>query len=137
VDRLSRDLQDKRVDFWAFAVDMRTGAEIKDAIDEALEQKGKLLLVLSANSLTSNWVEYEVSNAFAKEHKLGREFLFPVRLDDAIFDTRKPWAQKPWVVKLRSRRNITDFRSWKAHESYQKSFALLLRDLNVHQGKKL
>ena len=59
----------------------------------------------------------------------GQLVLFPVRLDDAVFDTGEAWAGK-----LRDNRNIGDFRRWKDHDSYQKALDRLLRDLRVGKG---
>ena len=55
--------------------------------------------------------------------------LFPVRLDNAVFDTREAWAGK-----LRANRNIGDFRQWKDHDAYAKTLERLLRDLRVEKG---
>ena len=55
--------------------------------------------------------------------------LFPVRLDNAVFDTREAWAGK-----LRANRNIGDFRQWKNHDAYRKGLERLLRDLQVEKS---
>ena len=52
--------------------------------------------------------------------------LFPIRLDDAVMDTDKAWA-----AKLRRSCHIGDFTNWKDHDSYQKAFDRLLRDLKA------
>jgi uncharacterized protein YjbI with pentapeptide repeats len=77
------------------------------------------------HSIKSDWVEDEVTKAFEEERKRGQTVLFPIRLDDAVMDTNEPWA-----AKLRAR-HIGDFRRWKEHDEYQKSFARVLRDLAV------
>ncbi len=62
-----------------------------------------------------------ISDIFA----LGR-FLFIIRLDDAVMETDQAWA-----ASLRRMRHIGDFRAWKDHNLYQKSFERLLRDLKA------
>ena len=52
--------------------------------------------------------------------------LFPVRVDDSVFETKKAWA-----AKLRANRNIGDFRAWKDHDAYQKALERMLRDLKI------
>ncbi len=65
--------------------------------------------------------------ASAQERQPGRGVvLFPVRLDDTVLTTNEAWA-----AKLRRSRNIGDFRAWKEHDSYQKAFERVLRDLRV------
>jgi hypothetical protein len=85
-----------------------------------------LLLVVSEASITSGWVEDEVTKTFAEERRRGTTVMFPVRLDDAVFATDKAWA-----VKLRDNRLIGDFRAWKHYDAYQRTLERLLRDLRV------
>jgi hypothetical protein len=51
---------------------------------------------------------------------------FPVRIDGAVMQSSEAWARL-----LRGQRNIGDFTGWKDHDSYQKSFERLMRDLRV------
>jgi hypothetical protein len=90
----------------------------------------KLLLVLSASSVASEWVEYEVETALARERKEKRTILFPIRLDDAVIDSPTAWA-----AHIQHTRHIGDFTSWKDHDSYQKAFTRLLRDLKADAQK--
>jgi len=126
VHRLHADLQDKRVRCWIAPHDMKIGAKILDTLDEAIRLRDKVLLVLSEASIASDWVEDEVTRAFAEERQRGGVVLFPVRLDDAVFATKEAWA-----LKLRDNRNIGDFRAWKDHDAYQRTLERLLRDLRV------
>jgi hypothetical protein len=88
--------------------------------------RDKVLLVLSAASIASDWVEDEVTKAFAEERQRGGMVLFPARLDDAVFVTREAWA-----LKLRDNRHIGDFHAWTDHDAYQCTLERLLRDLRV------
>jgi uncharacterized protein YjbI with pentapeptide repeats len=129
-ERLHADLQNKRVRCWFAPHDLPIGAKTWDAIDEAIRLRDKLLLILSENSIASDWVEDEVSKAFAEERDRKQLVLFPVRIDDAIMQTSEPWGRK-----LRDQRNIGDFREWKDHDAYQESLERLLRDLTVSTTK--
>ncbi len=80
-------------------------------------------MVLTENSVESDWVEEEVETALQKERSDKSTVLFPIRLDDAVMTTTKSWSET-----IRDR-NIGDFRDWKNHDSYKKSFDRLLRDL--------
>src|SRR5271157_2009819 len=62
----------------------------------------------------------------SKERKRNKLVLFPIRLDDAVMETDRAWA-----ASLRRARHIGDFRAWKDHDPYQKSFERLLRDLKA------
>src|SRR5579864_9226430 len=88
--------------------------------------KGWLSNRLSENSVESMWVEKEVETAFEKEAQQNRFVLFPVRLDNTVMQTTQAWA-----ADIRRTRHIGDFRNWKNHDEYQKSFYRLLRDLKA------
>jgi hypothetical protein len=128
-DRLHADLQSKGVRCWFAPHDLPIGAKTWDTIDEAIRLRGKVLLILSKNSIGSDWVEDEVTKAFAEERTRKQLVLFPIRLDDAVIKTTEAWAGK-----LRGNRNIGDFRRWKDHDDYQKALERVLRDLKVAQA---
>jgi hypothetical protein len=123
-DRIHADLQNKGVRCWFAPHDMPIGGKIRDEIDAAIRLRDKVLLILSKHSIKSDWVEDEVTKAFAEERRRGQTVLFPVRLDEVVMDTGEAWA-----VKLRDQRNIGDFRRWKDHDRYRRGFERVLRDL--------
>src|SRR5262245_39860572 len=125
-ERLHADLQNKGVRCWFAPHDMRIGAKIIDALDEAIRLRDKVLLILSEGAIASDWVEGEVTRALDEERTRKQTMLFPVRLDDAVMQTSEGWARL-----LRGQRHIGDFTGWKEHDSYQKSFDRLMRDLRV------
>lgn len=125
-ERLHADLQNKGVRCWFAPHDLPIGAKTWDAIDEAIRLRDKLLVVLSRSSLDSDWVEDEVTKAYAEERSRNEVVLFPIRIDNTVMSTDEPWA-----VKLRDQRNIGDFRQWKKPAEYQKSLDRLLRDLKA------
>lgn len=128
--RLHADLQDKGIRYWFAPEDMKIGDKIRSRIDEAIRIHDKLLLILSENSINSDWVEKEVETAFEKEKKEKRTVLFPIRLDDSVMQTDEAWA-----ADIRRTRHIGDFREWKDHDKYQKAFERLLRDLKAGEKK--
>jgi hypothetical protein len=109
--RIHADLQNIGVRCWFAPHDLPIGAKTWDAIDEEIKLRDKLLLILSENSIASDWVEDEVQKAFAEERDRKELVLFPVRIDDAVMKTPEPWARK-----LRDQRNMGDFRRWKEHD---------------------
>ncbi|HEX5735420.1 MAG TPA: toll/interleukin-1 receptor domain-containing protein [Blastocatellia bacterium] len=128
-ERLHADLQSRGVRCWFAPEDMKIGDRIRPRIDETIRLHDKLLLVLSRESIASEWVEAEVEAAIEKE-KPGRTVLFPIRLDDAVMGINSGW---PALVKRT--RHIGDFTRWKEHDDYQKAFDRLLRDLKSDEAK--
>ena len=68
---------------------MKIGAKILDTLDETIRLRDKVLLVLSEASITSEWVEDEVTKAFEEERQRDGVVLFPVRVDDAVMETKE------------------------------------------------
>jgi uncharacterized protein YjbI with pentapeptide repeats len=125
-ERLHADLRGKNVRCWFAPEDLKIGARLRPAFDEAIRVHDKLMVLLSENSVSSPWVEKEVETAFEKERQQKRTVLFPIRLDDAVMETNEAWA-----ADIRRGRHIGDFRDWKNHDSYKKAFERFLRDLKA------
>jgi uncharacterized protein YjbI with pentapeptide repeats len=128
--RIHADLQSKGVRCWFAPHDLPIGGKILDEIDAAIRLRDKVLLILSEHSIGSDWVEDEVKTAYEEERSRKQTMLFPIRLDDTVMETREAWA-----AKLRSDRNIGDFRQWKDHDRYREVFERVLRDLAAGSKK--
>jgi uncharacterized protein YjbI with pentapeptide repeats len=128
-ERLYADLQAKGVRCWFDREDLKIGDPFRQRLDGAIRRYDKLLVVLSATSVASSWVESEVEAALERERKAqGEVVLFPIRLDEAVMETGHAWA-----ADIRRKRHMGDFSDWRDHNSYQKAFQRLLRDL---EGQK-
>jgi hypothetical protein len=134
-ERLHSGLQTKGVRCWFAPHDIEGGRKIHEQIDEAIRLHDKLLLILSPESMKSEWVKTEISKARKLETKDGRQVLFPIRL--CSFETLRDWecfdadAGKDSAREIREY-FIPDFSNWKDHDAYKKAFDRLLKDL---QGK--
>ncbi len=124
VERLYADLQNSGVRCWYAPEDLEPGQVILDAVDRAIKVHDKLVLILSDAAVNSNWVKHEVETALRNEVQVGRDILFPIRLDDAVMETNVSWADR-----IRQTRHIGEFTAWKDHDSYQLNFKRLLQDL--------
>jgi hypothetical protein len=122
-ERIHADLQSQGVCCWFAPHDLRIGQEILDGLDGAIRLHEKVLLILSAHSIKSNWVKDEVTRSFEEERTRGQIVLFPIRLDDEVIESKEAWA-----ANLRAR-NIGDFRNWKDDDGYKRGLERVLRDL--------
>lgn len=129
-ERLHTDLQANGVRCWFAPEDMKIGDKIRPTLDQSVRMHDKLLIILSANSVESDWVEQEVETALARERQGKSIVLFPIRLDDAVME-----IDVGWPALIRNTRHIGDFRNWKDHDAYQQAFGRLLRDLKSEEGK--
>jgi uncharacterized protein YjbI with pentapeptide repeats len=130
VERLHADLQNAGVRCWFAPQDLRVGDKIRPRIDESIRLHDKLLIVISRDSISSQWVEQEVETALAKEREQGRLVLFPIRLDDSVMEMKHGW---PALIK--NSRNIGDFKEWKNQDLYQKALKHLILNLASEEIK--
>lgn len=134
VDRLWADLQSQEVRCWFAPHDAKGGEKLHEQIDQAIRVHDKVLLVLSPDSMNSEWVKTEISKARKREVQERRKVLFPVRL--CSFEALKNWECFDADTGKDSAREIreyfiSDFSNWKNQDSYQKAFDRLLRDLKT------
>lgn len=126
--QLYTSLRKKDVPCWFAKHDLRPGNYSRQGIDQAIHTQERVLLLLSEHSVQSGWVRYEVELALSRENDQQREILYPIRLDEAIFDCTASWARS-----LRATRHIGDFTSWQDDAAYQQAFSTLLRHLKITQ----
>ena len=95
------------------------GQKLPAQIETAIRMYDKLLIVLSAASLQSEWVMDELRKGFKAERQSGQRKLFPVRLTDYAtlqgWECRDSATGKDLAEELRQY-FIPDFSHWKEHD---------------------
>jgi uncharacterized protein YjbI with pentapeptide repeats len=132
--RLHSDLQNNGIRCWFAREDIKGGHKLHEQIPEAIRLYDKLLLVLSENSMNSEWVKTEIYHARQYELDSGKRKLFPIAL--LKFDKIRKWEAFDADVGKDMAREvreyyIPDFSDWKNRDSYKKAFDGLLRDLRA------
>lgn len=131
--RINDDLRRNGIKSWYAPEDFKIGDRLRLRIDESIKLHDKLLLILSAASVRSAWVETEVETALEHERRRTQEnrpgmppatILFPITIDDAVFAMEAGWA-----AEIRRTRHIGDFRDWPDPVRYEAALQRLLRDL--------
>lgn len=137
--RLHSRLRDAKVRVWFAPEDIKGGVKLYDQIERAIQFHDRLLIVLSENSLQSEWVMTEIRKAREVEKRENRRKLFPIRLTD--FEQIRKWScpdadsGKDLAIEVREY-FIPDFSNWKDHDSFEKAFERLLRDLREAEDGK-
>jgi uncharacterized protein YjbI with pentapeptide repeats len=131
-ERLHADLQAKGVRCWFAPEEMKAGRKVHEQIDEAIRLHDKLLLILSEDSMSGNWVKTEIANARMREEREHKQLLFPITL--VPFEEVKKWRLFDADTGIDSAREIReyfipDFSNWKEHDSYRVAFDRLVKDL--------
>jgi uncharacterized protein YjbI with pentapeptide repeats len=130
--RLHSRMRSESLRVWYAPEDMKGGTKLHEEIFRAIQIHDKLLVVLSENSMKSEWVTTEIRRARKVEREENRRKLFPIRLVD--FASIEKWecfdvdSGKDLAVELRAF-YIPDFTNWKDHDSFEAEFEKLLRAL--------
>ncbi len=118
---------------------MKGGRKLHEQIETAIRFYDRLLIVLSEDSLQSEWVMDELRKGFRDQHQSGKRKLFPVRLVD--YDKLMGWecrdsiSGKDLAEEVRQY-FIPDFSNWKDHDSFETAFDRLLKDLRADETAK-
>jgi uncharacterized protein YjbI with pentapeptide repeats len=123
-EKLYTDLQNKGVRCWFASEDLKMGDKTWDSIYHYIRMRDKVLLILSEDSISSDWVEDEVNATLAEENKRKKPILFPICVDAAVLDSDQAWAEY-----INQTRNICDFSNWKDHDAYHQALENLLDDI--------
>jgi hypothetical protein len=126
--RLYADLQAKNVRCWKFDENAKWGEPVWGEIDTAIRHYDKIVVICSKDSLQSPPVIREIERALQKEDRERRNVLFPIRIDDYLFDEWDHPRKADVVSKA-----IGDFRGWKNLATYSQAFPRLLDALNRPQ----
>jgi hypothetical protein len=130
-ERLHSDLQTNGVRCWLFSEDAKWGEPAWGEIDRGIKVHDKLLVICSEHSLQSEPVLREIERALQREDQEHKSVLFPVRIDNYIFEKWEHHRKSDVVGKV-----VGDFSNWQDHNSYKKAFDHLLRDLKSDKPAK-
>jgi hypothetical protein len=119
---LYMDLRMRNIRCWLFEEDAKWGEKVWSEIDRSIKVHDKVIVVCSANSLQSEPVCREIERALQREDREKRDVLFPVRIDNYIFDGWEHHRKADVISKV-----VGDFSD---PLQYQKSLIRLVEHLN-------
>ena len=135
-DHLHKQMQKAHLRVWYAPQDIQGGKKVHEQIDTAIRIFDKLLIVLSEESLQSEWVMTELRKARKAERQTGKRKLFPVRLVDMnrlqSWECIDPDTGEDLAVEVRQY-FIPDFSNWKDHDQFEVAFSRLLKDLRAEE----
>ncbi len=132
-ERLYADLQAKGLRCWYFPETAKWGEPVWGEIDRGIKVYDKLVVICSRHSLVSGPVLREIERALQREDKEGGNVLFPLRIDDYLFDQWQHPRKADALAKV-----VGDFRGWDhAVEKYRLSFEKLLKALRAENAPSI
>lgn len=85
---LTTDLRKEGIKVWLADEQVRVGDNITDTIRDGITSSLWIIIILSKNSLQSDFIKEELSYAIQEEHKRNRPFILPALIDDSILPTQ-------------------------------------------------
>jgi len=79
--QLAYDLKKAGVEVWFDEWEIRVGDSLREKVERGIHESGWLIIVLSPRAVASQWVQRELSAAFARELDDKRVFILPVLLE--------------------------------------------------------
>jgi hypothetical protein len=126
-ERFYADLQANGVRVWYFPEDAKWGEPVWGEIDRSIKVYDKLIIVCSKNALTSVPVQREIERALNREDKEHKNILFPITIDDYIFDEWEHPRKADVLAKI-----VGDFRGWNRNvDKYAKACKKFLKALKA------
>lgn len=135
--RLYDALQGQGIRCWLDEHQLLPGDDLYEQIDQGIRLWDKILLCCSQHSLTSWWVDDEVTRAFEKEQQLMRKrgkkvlALIPLNLDGYMFSDEWHSAK---AAQIKSRL-AADFTNWEHdNDKFVQQFERVVRALRLEDG---
>lgn len=91
-DRLVGLLQELGADVWYDKIDLYLGDNFMDKIYAGLEESSHLVVILSENSINSNWVKEELQTFYQDFVQGGKARVYPILLEDV-------WQRAPKFLR--------------------------------------
>jgi len=133
---LHTELQKQGIDVWFAPHDMEGGKKIIDQVTNAINEKNRVILILSEHSMKSGWVSTEIRKASRASDKYSK--LFPIRLVD--YEKIQNWELfdsdigEDLAVHIRSF-FIPDFTNWNDSEVFALEITKLSKALKKEVEK--
>lgn len=82
VQRFAIDLSAEGFPVWFDSWELEAGDELDRQIEQGIDESTLLVVILSKNSTSSDWVHRELARALERERQLSRKFVIPIVIDD-------------------------------------------------------
>ena len=84
VRKLKRDLNLNDIQTWLDEDEMFPGDSLTEKLDKGLKDSTHFIIILSKNSIESEWVEYELENALIQVEEATIKKIIPIKYRDCI-----------------------------------------------------
>lgn len=121
VRKLAEKLKEQGVNVWIDEAEIKIGDSLLEKITEGVKNSDYLVIVLSHNSVESNWVQKELQMAMSRE-LLGSKIILPILIEK---------CEIPLFLKDKLYADFTD------SKNFDKAFMKLLDAIGIEYNTKL
>ena len=130
--KFAANMRNAGIRVWFALDDIAPGAKIYSQIKEAIFSFDRVLVILSKNSLNSHWVKTELSSALSRQHREGRNVLYPISI--MPISELKAWEymdSDSGVDIARELRSfhIPDFSNWRDGANFKENLDKVVKSL--------
>lgn len=127
--KLETRMQEVGISCWRDEHQLVAG-RITKQLKKAILENDVLLVVLSTNSILSDWVRWEIDSARQQEKTAKKDIICPVTLDNAWRD----WDDDPVLKREIEKYHIVSFAEHQSSDNFESSFSRLVKGLkeNYH-----
>jgi uncharacterized protein YjbI with pentapeptide repeats len=130
VDRIHKRLQASGFPVWLDRHDLLAG-DLQKQVARAIRLQDVVVLVLSENSIRSDWVENELEMARNKEKEHNRDVLCPLALDDSWKSKLDHTSSNRALWRTLPKKTVLDFSAWDS-DAFDEQFRKLARGLKLN-----
>jgi len=130
VDKLYKRLTSEGTSVWLDKHDMVAGP-VQKQVQRAVRVNDVVVVILSAASINSDWVENELDMARQKEKEEKRDVLCPIALDDSWRSKMEPQESNRTLWLTLKQKNVLDFSEWTT-EAFVPVYQKLVRGLKIY-----
>lgn len=136
-NRLNDSLTKKGISTFLWEKDAPVGKGLKKIMKEGVKKQDRLLFIASVNSIKSKACHFELTEGRKKQELLWQEILFPLHIDNYIFDVNKydirplESQQEYWsnILELREISSIDFSNVMETSDEFEKKVMELIKGL--------
>jgi uncharacterized protein YjbI with pentapeptide repeats len=133
-EKIYSNLQEEGVRCWFAPEELKGGRKLHQQINEAIHLHEKFIIVLSEDSIKSNWVEHELRKGFKRELKEKQQILFPISLIQ--YEKLKSWELFDNSLGVDLAEKIREyyiplFINWADNVDYNRVFKKFIDELKI------
>lgn len=86
-ERIANSLKENKIKVWIYSQSIDVGDDLTKVINSALAEIDYFIIILSKDSVKSDWVNFELNATLVNEARLGKKMVIPILYEDCPIPT--------------------------------------------------